>query len=192
MSLKRDYLEKAKRDGHECFMCMPTRRDMTILAEICQTLAKFPDTYAHGPESLTSKKDMFDALDYMHYANNLGEPTDNYSAYRMASCLFDLGEYEKAVEWQQRALFLAGDRSSSSFFMLCIFMLALTGGKCIDKNVVTRFVSFLIIGKRQGLWSVCIGIGKLSKGLTYFSQNSHIFSCWHAHKTFMAVLFCFF
>jgi hypothetical protein len=56
---------------------MPTRRDMTILAEICQTLAKFPDTYAHGPESLTSKKDMFDALDYMHYANNLGEPIDN-------------------------------------------------------------------------------------------------------------------
>ena len=149
MSLKRDYLKKAKKDGHECFMCMPTRRDMTILAEICQTLAKFPDTYAHGPESLTSKKDMFDALDYMHYANNLGEPIDNHSAYRMASCLFDLGEYEKAVEWQQRALFLAGDRSSSSFFMLCIFILALTKEKCIDKNVVTRFVSFLIIGKRK-------------------------------------------
>lgn len=55
-SLKSDYLKKAKEDGHECFMCMPTRRDMNILAEICQTLAKFPDTYAHGPESLTSKK----------------------------------------------------------------------------------------------------------------------------------------
>jgi hypothetical protein len=67
----------------------------------------------------------------------------------MASCLFDLGEYEKAVEWQQRALFLAGDRSSSSFFMLCIFILALTKEKCIDKNVVTRFVSFLINGKRK-------------------------------------------
>jgi hypothetical protein len=62
------YLKEAKKDGHECFMCMPTRKDMNMLAEICQTLAKFPNTNTYGPESLTSKKDLFDALDYMHYA----------------------------------------------------------------------------------------------------------------------------
>jgi hypothetical protein len=48
MSLKRDYLKKAKKDGHECFMCMPTRRDMTILAEICQTLAKFSGQHEYA------------------------------------------------------------------------------------------------------------------------------------------------
>ena len=148
-SLKREYLKTAKEDGHQCFLCMPTRKDMNMLAEICQILAKFPDAYAHGPESLTSKKDLLDALDYMHYSNNLGEPPDNHSAYRMASCLFDLGEYEKSVEWQQRTLFLAGDRSSSAFFMLCLFMLALIEEKCMDKNIVTRFVSFWINGKRK-------------------------------------------
>ncbi|CAG2224788.1 unnamed protein product [Mytilus edulis] len=37
-----EYLQKAKSDGHICFKSKTTRKDMTILAEVCQKLAKFP------------------------------------------------------------------------------------------------------------------------------------------------------
>jgi hypothetical protein len=35
-------LENARKDGHICFKSKYTRRDMTVLAETCQKLAKFP------------------------------------------------------------------------------------------------------------------------------------------------------
>jgi hypothetical protein len=35
-------LENAKNDGHICFKSKNTKRDMTVLADTCQKLAKFP------------------------------------------------------------------------------------------------------------------------------------------------------
>ena len=44
-----NYLHEAKKDGHLCFTTKTTRKDMTILAEICQKIAKFPYTLESGP-----------------------------------------------------------------------------------------------------------------------------------------------
>jgi hypothetical protein len=43
-------LENARKDGHICFKSKYTRRDMTVLAETCQKLAKFPSLRDYGPE----------------------------------------------------------------------------------------------------------------------------------------------
>jgi hypothetical protein len=43
-------LENAKNDGLICFKSQNTRQDMTVLAETCQKLAKFPSIRDYGPE----------------------------------------------------------------------------------------------------------------------------------------------
>jgi LAS superfamily LD-carboxypeptidase LdcB len=41
-------LENAKKDGHICSKLKNTRRNVTVLAETCQKLAKFPSLRNYG------------------------------------------------------------------------------------------------------------------------------------------------
>ena len=79
----RDWLEYAKDDGHICIKSQNTRRDMTVLAETCQMIAKYPSIRDYGPE-------------YLLYATHLGDPIEFHWTNRMSSCLFNLREYEKS------------------------------------------------------------------------------------------------
>ena len=73
---------------------------MTILADMCQKLAKFPDIYECGPQFVRDTHHLCQAIDYLYYGNRLGDPSEEYhSTARMASCFADLGEYVKAIEW---------------------------------------------------------------------------------------------
>jgi hypothetical protein len=37
--------------------------------------------------------------------------------------MFDLGEYEKAIEWQRKSWLLSAPSNSNSFYVLCTYML---------------------------------------------------------------------
>ena len=56
---------------------------MTVLAETCQMIAKYPSIRDYGPE-------------YLLYATHLGDPIEFHWTNRMSSCLLNLGEYEKS------------------------------------------------------------------------------------------------
>lgn len=116
-------LENAKKDGDICFRSQNTRRDMTMLAQTCQMLAKFPDIRDYGPEFVTTRHYLHQSLDYLFYATHLGDPIDYHWTNRISSCLFDLGEYEKAIEWQRKTWLLSAPANSNSFYILCIYML---------------------------------------------------------------------
>ena len=68
---------------------------MTVLAETCQKLAKFPSIRDYGPEFVKTEHYLHEALDYLFYATHSGNPIDYHWTNRISSCLFDLGEYEK-------------------------------------------------------------------------------------------------
>ena len=55
---------------------------MTVLAETCQKLAKFPSLRDYGPEF---------ALDNLFYATHSGDPFDYHWTNRVSSRLFVLG-----------------------------------------------------------------------------------------------------
>jgi tetratricopeptide (TPR) repeat protein len=116
-------LENAKKDGHICFKSKNTRRTMTVLAETCQKLAKFPNFRDYGPEFVETEHYLHEALDYLLYATHSGDPIDFQWTIRISSCLFDLGEYEKAIEWQRKSWLLSAPSNSNSFYILCIYML---------------------------------------------------------------------
>jgi hypothetical protein len=99
LSKAKSSLENAKKDGHHCFKSKNNRRDMTMLAETCQKLAKFPSISDYGSEFVKTEHYLHEALDYLFYATHSGDPIDYHWTNRISSCLFDLGEYEKAIEW---------------------------------------------------------------------------------------------
>ena len=146
-------LENAKKDGHICFKSKNTRRDMTVLAETCQKLAKFPSIRDYGPEFVKTEHNLHQALDYLFYATHLGDPIDFHWTNRMASCLFDLGEYEKAIEWQKKAWLLSAPSNSTSFYILCSYMLTRYER---DDNLKTCMESFL----REFLYVLIYGKNK--------------------------------
>jgi hypothetical protein len=95
-------LENAKKDGHICFKSNNTRRDMTVLAET------FPSLRDYGPEFVKKKKHyLHEALDYLLYATHSGDPIEYHWTNMISSCLFDLGEYEKTIEWQRKSWLLS-------------------------------------------------------------------------------------
>ena len=49
---------------------------MTVLAETCQKLAKFPSIRDYGPEFVKTENYLHQALDYLCYATHLGNPID--------------------------------------------------------------------------------------------------------------------
>jgi len=149
----RDWLENAKEDGHICFKSHNTRRDMTVLAETCQKLAKFPSIRDYGPEFVKEKHYLHQALDYLFYATHIGDHIDFNWTNRMSSCLFDLGEYEKAIEWQRKAWLLSAPLNSTSFYILCIYMLTRYEK---DVNLETCMASFL----REFLYVLIYGKNK--------------------------------
>jgi tetratricopeptide (TPR) repeat protein len=133
-------LENAKKDGHICFKSKNTRRDMTVLAETCQKLSKFPGLRDYGPEFVKTEHYLHEALDYLLYATHSGDPIDYHWTNRISSCLFDLGEYEKAIEWQRKSWLLSAPLSSNSFYILCIYMLTRSAR---DDNLKTSMEPFL-------------------------------------------------
>jgi hypothetical protein len=69
------------------------------MSEYTRTLSeKAPD---YGPEFVKTEHYLHEALDYLVYATHSGNPIDYHWTNRISSCLFDLGEYEKAIEWQR-------------------------------------------------------------------------------------------
>ena len=113
---------------------------MTLLAEIYQKLAKFPSIRDYGPEFVKTEHYLHQALDYLLYATHLGDPIEFHWTNRMSSCLFDLGEYEKAIEWQRKAWLLSAPLNSTSFYNLCIYMLTRYER---DFDLKTSMASFL-------------------------------------------------
>ena len=142
----KEYLQKAMQDGHLCFTTRSTRKDMTILAEICQKLAKFPNTSKYGPQFVSQTNYLHQALDYLLYATYLSDPPEIHWTFRLASCLFDLGEYEQAVEWQRKAWFLSSPSNSFCFYVMCLFMLTMFEERNIWKNADEKhFREFLYV-----------------------------------------------
>jgi tetratricopeptide (TPR) repeat protein len=146
-------LENAKKDGLICFKSQNTRRDMTVLAETCQKLAKFPSIRDYGPEFVKTENYLHQALDYLFYATHLGNPIDYHWTNRISSCLFDLGEYEKAIEWQRKSWLLAAPSNSNSLYILCIYMLTRYAR---DDHLKTRMEPFL----REFLYILTYGKNK--------------------------------
>jgi tetratricopeptide (TPR) repeat protein len=96
---------------------------MTVLAETYQKLAIFPSIRDYGPEFVKTEHYPHEALDYLFYATHSGYPIDYHWTNRISSCLFDLGEYEKAIEWQRKSWLLSASSYTNSFYILCIYML---------------------------------------------------------------------
>jgi tetratricopeptide (TPR) repeat protein len=144
-------LENAKKDGHICFKSKYTRRDMTVLAETCQKLAKFPSLRDYGPEFVKTEHYLHEALDYLCYATHSGHPIDYHWTNRISSCLFDLGEYEKAIEWQGKSWLLSAPSNSTPFYILCIYMLTRYARddslKTIMEPFLREFLYILTYGK---------------------------------------------
>ncbi|CAG2253732.1 unnamed protein product [Mytilus edulis] len=167
-----EYLQKAKSDGHICFKSKTTRKDMTILAEVCQKLAKFPDIGSNqcGPEFVRDANYLYQSLDYLFYSTYLGDPPEYHWTYRTASCLFDLGEYEQAIEWQRKAWFLSKTSTSYAFYMLCIYMLTIFWQNKMwqkgDNSIFREFLYILIYGKTKYK-----DITKNLKGLYQFKRK---------------------
>ncbi|XP_063420036.1 uncharacterized protein LOC134705203 [Mytilus trossulus] len=148
-----EYLKKAKSDGHTCFKSKTTRKDMTVLAEVCQKLAKFPNTNECGPEFVRDPDYLHQSLDYLFYSTYLGDPPEYHWTQRTASCLFDLGEYDQAIEWQRKAWFLSKITFSYAFDTLCIYMLTIferkTLSEKLDHPIFREFLYILIYGENK-------------------------------------------
>jgi tetratricopeptide (TPR) repeat protein len=146
-------LENAKKDGHISSKSKNTRRNVTVLAETCQKLAKFPNLRNYGPEFVKTEHYLHEALDYLFDATHSGDPIDYHWTSRISFCLFNLGEYEKAIEWQRKSWLLSASSNSNSFYMLCIYMLTRYAK---DDNLKTsmepflrEFLYILTYGKKQ-------------------------------------------
>ena len=57
--------------ANQCYLSKGTLKDMTILADMCQKLAKFPDTYKYGPQFVRVKHHLCKAIDYLYYGNRI-------------------------------------------------------------------------------------------------------------------------
>jgi tetratricopeptide (TPR) repeat protein len=126
---------------------------MTVLAETCQKLAKFPSLRDYGPEFAKTEHYLHQALDYLFYVTHLGDPIDYHWTNRISSCLFDLGEYETAIEWQRKRWLLSAPSNSNSFYILCIYMLTRYAK---DDNLKTSMETFL----REFLYVLTYGKNK--------------------------------
>lgn len=114
-------LKDTYKDGKEIFKRHSTPKDMVMLAGICQELAKFPLTKQHGRNIVHSGQFLYEALDYLYYGLSSGDRPDFYWLYRKASCLYDLGELNEAVEWQKKAWLCSHPTQTNAFSTLCIF-----------------------------------------------------------------------
>ena len=128
---------------------MTTRRVMTTLAQICQQLTKYPDTNQFGSQFVKPNHKIYlhQALYFLNFGNNLAEPPDCFSTFRMASCLSDFGEYDAAVDCQKRAWFLAGNKSYHNFRILCLYMYDIIPKEDFNRTLLTDFLCLLIRGK---------------------------------------------
>ena len=145
-SSKEQYIKLAIADGHQCFLSKGTLTDMTILADMCQKLAKFPDIYKYGPQFVRDKHHLCQAIEYLYYGNRLGDPPEYHSATRMASCLADFGECVKAIEWQKRAWLLAYKTSTYAVYILCLYMTCLIEEEFQKQNTINHLLrDFLLV-----------------------------------------------
>ena len=119
---------------------------MTILADMCQKLAKLPDIYKYGPQFVRDKHHLCQAIDYLYYGNRLGDPPGYHSATRMASYLADLGEYVKAIEWQKRAWLLSYKTNTYAVYILCLYMTILLEDEIQKHNTIDHLLrNFLLV-----------------------------------------------
>ncbi|XP_052094202.1 uncharacterized protein LOC127730112 isoform X2 [Mytilus californianus] len=168
--LAEKYLLDAKQDGETIFKSQNTQKDMNVLAEICQKLAKFPCTYKYGRKCVHTEGLLHQALDYLLYASYLGDRPDFHFATRKASCLFDLGEYAHAIEWEYKAWLLSSPSTQMSFYLLCIYMVTMFEDdlQIPFDQLVKEFLYALIYGKRKYQdidWSIKKLYKKNKKGL---------------------------
>ncbi|CAC5413988.1 unnamed protein product [Mytilus coruscus] len=151
IDIARKYLLDAKQDGEAIFKSQNTQKDLTILAEICQKLAKFPYTYKYGRNFVHTDGLLHQALDYLLYASSLGDRPDFHFANRKAACLFDLGEYANAIEWENKAWLLSSPSTQMSFNLLCSYMVTMFEDdlQIPFDQLVKEFLYALIYGKRK-------------------------------------------
>ena len=153
---------------------------MTVLAETCQKLAKFPSIRDYGPEFVKTEHYLHEALDYLVYATHSGDPIDYHWTNRISSCLFDLGEYEKAIEWQGKSWLLSAPSSTNSFYILCIYMLTRYAK---DDNLKTSTEPFL----REFLYILTYGRKKY-KDITRNIEGIYIKKPFEIYKLLTAVI----
>ena len=170
LELTEQYLLKAKHDGEKIFKSENTQRDIIILAEICQKLAKFPKTNEYGRTYVHTHSYLHQALDYLFYASYLNDRHDFHFANRKASCLFDLGEYAHAIEWQSKTWLLSSDSTQKPFNLLCRYMVTMFEDdlQIPFDQLVKEFLYALIYGKTKYqniTWSIENLYKKNQKGL---------------------------
>lgn len=81
------------------------------MAEVCKRFAKFPKIYWYGPEAVSNTKYLNEALDYLNQCISTKGQT-YFTAFRIGTIYFDMGEYRIAIEWLKRA-FMCSDYTRS-------------------------------------------------------------------------------
>jgi tetratricopeptide (TPR) repeat protein len=118
-------LIEAREDGQACHQSKSTFQDLTGLATVCQLLAKHPNTGSSGPDAVDpdTVEYLYEAVDYLVEAL---DNTDSKSAMAydlLGKCLYDLGEYRKAVECIKRAMEHETPPNPFTFRLLCVYLL---------------------------------------------------------------------
>ena len=121
--LARVCFDRAIDDGHACFLARGLSTDMVILAKICQKMSKFPMVRNYGGTFVKHKHYLYKALGYLNHGIASEGLHDCKLANQLASCLYDLNEYNSAAEWMKRSLALAIKPNAFMYKMTCLYIL---------------------------------------------------------------------
>ena len=118
-----DSFARAIDDGHECFLAKGLSTDMVNLAKICQKMSKFPKVRKFGGTFVKDKHYLYTALEYLNHGIASEGLHDDQLANQLASCLYDLNEYNSAAEWMKRTLALAIKPNAFMYKITCLYVL---------------------------------------------------------------------
>ena len=118
-----DSFARAMDDGHECFLAKGLSTDMVNLAKICQKMSKFPKVRQFGGTFVKDKTYLYKALEYLNHGIASEGLYDCKLANQLASCLYDLNEYNSAAEWMKRTLALAIKPNAFMYKITCLYVL---------------------------------------------------------------------
>lgn len=123
MKLARNCFVSAMEDGHACFLAKGLSTDMVILAKICQKMSKFPKVRRFGGTFVKDKHYLHSALEYLNHGIASEGLHDCQLTHQLASCLYDLNEYNSAAEWMKRTLALAIKPTTFMYKITCLYIL---------------------------------------------------------------------
>ncbi|CAC5397603.1 unnamed protein product [Mytilus coruscus] len=180
---KEDYLLKALDDGKISINSNLSANDACTVADVCQRLAKFPNVYVYGPEAVSNPKYLNEALDYLNQCISANGQT-YFTAFRIGTIYFDMGEYRIATEWLKRA-FMCSDytRSFENIKKLCMSVLKLGEDQHVNVEFIhvltyiaskmndLKFINYLV---PKRLWENYLGrLWEFMKFLETFDLTAH-------------------